>query len=79
VSGAGHAAEVRVTLPAAGSPALLELLDVSGRVRASMRLAGPLHEQAVGLAPEGGLAPGVYFARLRQGSRAARARLTVLR
>jgi hypothetical protein len=78
VRGGRDAADVQVTLPA-GSPALLELLDVSGRVRATMRLAGPLHEQAVGLAPAGGLASGVYFARLRQGSRTASARLTVLR
>jgi hypothetical protein len=74
----GHAAEVRVTLPA-GAPAVLDLLDVGGRVRASTRLAGPLHDEPVSLAPAGSLASGVYFARLRQGGRSAHARLTVVR
>jgi hypothetical protein len=78
MSGGRHAAEVRVTLPA-GPTAVLELLDVSGRVWANLRLAGPLHEQAVGLVPEAELAAGVYFARLRQGARTASTRLTVLR
>jgi hypothetical protein len=75
---ARHLAEVRVTLPA-GAPAVLELLDVSGRVCGRSELAGPMNGDIVALAPAGALARRLYFARLRQGEHTVSARITVLR
>lgn len=58
--------------------ASLEVLDVSGRVRERVALAGPLREQVVTL-PTAGLAPGVHFVRLRNAHGAATARACLLR
>jgi hypothetical protein len=66
---------VRVTLPS--GEATLELLDVAGRVLERTPLQGPLEGAEHVLA--NGLRPGLYFARLRQGTAAATARVTVLR
>ena len=63
---AGASPRVTVSLPAAG-PAVLELLDVSGRIRARSELVGPLTDQGLTLAPASPLESGFYFARLRQG------------
>jgi len=71
-------ATLDVTLPA-GAAGVLELLDLSGRVRAHQELAGPLAGRSVTLAPAIALSPGLYFARLRQGGAAAVARFTLLR
>ncbi len=67
-----------VSLPG-GPPAVLELLDVAGRVRAHSALDGPAEGRVVTLRPASALAPGLYFARLRQGDLCAVARVTVLR
>ncbi len=58
-----------------GAPARLDLLDVSGRVLDSRRWTGA-GERRVELG--GGLAPGMYFARLASGSRSASLKCVVL-
>jgi hypothetical protein len=59
--------------------ATLELLDVSGRLRDRVRLAGPLREYGVTLRPASALEPGVYLVRLRNATGAACARACILR
>jgi hypothetical protein len=71
--------EFRLSYRLAGfTPATLELVDASGR-RVAIRIVGSLgpgqHEVAFG-APDA--PPGVYFVRLRQGSRVASVRVTLL-
>jgi hypothetical protein len=63
-----------------GSAAKLELLDVAGRALASQQVGsfGP-GRHVLDLAPGGALTPGIYFLRLTQGGREARARVAVLR
>ena len=78
VAAARGEARVRLSLTAAG-PAVLELLDVSGRTRARTDLEGPLTAHEVTLASARTLAPGLYFARLRQHGVVATARVTLLR
>ncbi len=75
VRGALHAT---ISLPAA-APAVLELMDVTGRLRARTRLAGPLREASVTLRPSEPLEPGLFFLRLRQGHSCASVRVSVLR
>ncbi len=67
-----------VSLPGAGA-AVLELLDVTGRLRARTRLAGPLRAESVTLRPGEALEPGLYFLRLRQDVTSANVRVSVLR
>ena len=70
---------LRLSLPVA-EPARVELLDVSGRVRARRDLVGPADGVAVTLrGVDGALEPGLYFARLRQGRSSTAARVTMLR
>jgi hypothetical protein len=75
----GDRLRLGITLESAG-PARLDLLDIAGRVIGTRQLAslaaGP-HE--IELASAGGLAPGVYFIRLRQGVREVRARAAIVR
>jgi hypothetical protein len=70
---------VSLTLPAAGAGSL-DLLDVSGRLIRSARLdgMGP-GTHAVTLARRADVAPGIYFARLRQGGVERQLRLAVIR
>ncbi|MFI5371822.1 MAG: T9SS type A sorting domain-containing protein [Candidatus Eisenbacteria bacterium] len=69
---------VRFTLPS-GSPALLELFDVSGR-RIAARQVGSLGAgvHSLDLAESRDLAPGLYLVRLRQGSHALVTRVAML-
>ena len=75
---AGDEVRLRLSLPAAGS-ARIDLVDVSGRVRASLDCAGPLEAGTVTLRAAGRLEPARYFARVRQGAASASASVTVLR
>ena len=75
---AGDQVRLKLSLPAAGS-ARIELVDVSGRVRASLECTGPLEASTVTLRAAGRLEPGRYFARVRQGAAEASASVTVLR
>ena len=78
-AGAGRGeVSVRLSLPLAG-PARVELVDVSGRVRARRDLDGPLESGSVALPASGVLEPGLYFALVRQGEASASARVTLLR
>jgi hypothetical protein len=63
-----------------GSAARLELLDVAGRALASQQVGtfGP-GRHALDLSPGRALTPGIYFLRLTQAGREARARVAVLR
>jgi len=63
-----------------GSPALLELVDVAGRVLTSRQVGslGP-GTHALRLSDGVGLRPGIYFLRLTQGGSEVRARAAVLR
>jgi hypothetical protein len=74
----GFDVRVRLTLPAPGV-ARVELLDVSGRVRARREVWGPLDAATVSLPLNSRLEPGLYFARVRQGGASATARITQLR
>jgi hypothetical protein len=69
---------LRLTLPGAGR-ARVELVDVSGRRRASRELAGPLVGATLALPLPAPLEPGRYFARVTQGVACASTSLTVLR
>jgi hypothetical protein len=69
---------LRLSLPAAG-PARLELLDVSGRVRARQDISGPLDGESVSLRSGVRLEPALYFVRVRQGVASASARALLLR
>jgi hypothetical protein len=72
----GGRVSVSFTL-AESDAARLELLDVNGRRVAARDVAGAgRHEVTLGEGQR--VPPGVYFVRLTQGSRVARARLTVL-
>jgi parallel beta-helix repeat protein len=71
--------EVAFTLPDA-TRARLDVLDVAGRVIASSEVGGrEPGEHMLELAGRGGLAPGIYFLRLRQGTNEAHTRVAVLR
>ena len=74
----GGALTVHFSLPSA-APARLELLDVAGR-RIAAREVGSLGagRHAVALADDVRLAPGIFFARLRQGANIRTLRLAVL-
>jgi hypothetical protein len=74
----GPALTVHFTLPD-GSPARLELLDVTGR-RVASRNAGALGagHHALDLVAAQGLQPGIYFIRLTRGSSVLTARAAVL-
>jgi hypothetical protein len=63
-----------------GRAARLELLDVAGRALASRQVGafGP-GRHTLDLSPGRALSPGIYFLRLTQGGREARARVAVLR
>lgn len=63
-----------------GSPAQLELVDVTGRALISRQLGtlGP-GRHAVDLSSGGALGPGIYFLRLTQDGRKVRARAALLR
>lgn len=64
---------------AAGGPATLELIDVSGRRVRERALEGAAGgTNVVDLAVGEGLAPGLYLARLRQGSQVRTVRVAVL-
>jgi hypothetical protein len=67
-----------LSLPAPG-PAHLDVLDLSGRVRARLDVSGPLDGAIVSLRAGSHLEPGLYFARVRQGANSASARATLLR
>ena len=69
---------LQLSLPAAG-PARVELVDVSGRRRASLACSGPLQGAALTLRPASRLEPGRYFARVSQGGASASAGVIVLR
>lgn len=75
----GGAFDVEFTLPSS-APAVLELVDVSGRAVLSRDVgtlgAGP---QRVRLAREGSFAPGIYFLRLSQAGRTVRSRASIIR
>lgn len=78
VAGPAHGA-IRATCTLADpGPASLELLDVSGRVRERVALAGPLRDHVVTLGARA-LAPGIHFVRLRNARGTATARACVLR
>ena len=67
---------LRLSLPATG-PARVDLVDLSGRRRASRDCAGPLEGALITLpAPS---EPGRYFARVSQGGASASTSVTVLR
>ncbi|MFN8589249.1 MAG: T9SS type A sorting domain-containing protein [Candidatus Eisenbacteria bacterium] len=72
----GGRVSVRFAL-AAGAPARLELLDVSGRRVSAHTLAGA-GPHAIELGAEARLRSGVYFVRLSQGARVATARVMVV-
>lgn len=77
VVGRGWPVTLECRLPAAG-PATLELVDVRGRVVARASFVTSTNEfRSVALRPAGS-APGLYFARLRQGSGAVTVRLVRL-
>ena len=71
--------EIRATvsLPGAGE-AMLELVDVAGRVITRRSLAGPATAVTATLRPAAPPPPGLYFVRLRHGSFAASARVSLL-
>ena len=69
---------VRLSLPVAG-PARVDVVDVSGRKRASRECSGPLDAATVTLRTLAPLEPGRYFARVSQGGASASTSLTVLR
>jgi hypothetical protein len=75
---AGNELRVRLSLPAPGA-AHLDVLDLSGRVRARLDVSGPLDGVIVSLRAGAHLEPGLYFARVRQGANSASARATLLR
>ena len=71
--------EVEFTL-AGTADAHVELMDVSGRVLESRRLAQTDATRGrTALSPRSPLRPGVYFVRLEQGARRASTRVAVLR
>ncbi len=62
------------------TPATIEIADVGGRRVASKRIDSPtLGAQTMAIAPEGALAPGLYFVRLTQGAHTLSARGSVMR
>jgi hypothetical protein len=63
-----------------GSPAKLELVDVTGRVLSTRQvgLLGP-GTHALDLSEGGALPPGIYFLRLTQGASEVRGRIAILR
>jgi hypothetical protein len=75
---AGDQVRVLLTLSEPGD-ARLELVDVSGRVRARREVQGPLAASTVTLQANARLEPGLYFARVRQGGASASARVLTLR
>jgi hypothetical protein len=72
-------ARVQFSLPDS-RPATIQLVDVSGRRIAERRIESPAAgATTVEIAPEGGLAPGLYFIRLTQGNRTVVRRGTLMR
>ena len=52
------------------TPVTIEIVDAGGRRVASRRIESPAPgAQSIAIAPQGGLAPGLYFVRLTQGVR----------
>lgn len=77
VGGDRQVAQVKLSLPA-GAPAVLDLLDVSGRIRARTELSGPLSDHVVTFAAGRSLAAGLYLARLRQDGASVSVRVILL-
>jgi hypothetical protein len=73
----GDRLAVHFSLPST-DPATLELLDVSGRRLASQRLEGLVGRQTVTLEPDRGLAPGLYWIRLRHAGQERTTRAVVM-
>jgi len=72
----GGRIRVRLSLPA-GSPAVLELLDVQGR-RVASRVVEGAGARSLELRADKTIAPGLYVVRLSQGGHARAARVAVL-
>ena len=73
----GDHISIQLSLPST-EPALLELLDVSGRRLAGRRLEGVAGRQTVALDPGKALAPGLYWIRLRHAGEEKTARAVVM-
>ena len=76
---AGATLDVSFTLPTS-APAMLELLDVTGRRVASRNAGGKAPGRyTINLAEGVRLSPGIYMVRLSQGGRRLTSRVAVLR
>jgi len=73
----GEHLTVHLSLPST-APAMLELLDTTGRRLASRRLEGVAGRQTVALDPDRGLAPGLYWIRLRYAGQEKSTRAVVM-
>ena len=71
----GHSVLLRLSVPALG-PAHVELIDLAGR-RIAMRNLEAIGRQQVALSAGQRIAPGLYFARVTQGSHTRTARVVV--